>query len=138
MHLPSVLIADDEIMLREIAAEALSDAGFIVFQAAHGREALSLLKRNPAISLLISDVRMPEMDGWQLAHAAHRFRPELKILLMTGFAETVEPGTIHFPKFEILKKPFNLQALCQRARQVTGHAGLGLPGSQLGDPYTLM
>lgn len=123
LHPASVLIADDEIMLREIAAEALRDEGFLVFQAAHGREALSLLKRNPGIALLISDVRMPEMDGWALADAALEFRPDLKILLMTGYDQTLEPGTIHFPRFEVLKKPFNLQALCDRARQITGQDG---------------
>lgn len=135
MHLASVLIADDEIMLREIAAEALSDAGFLVFQAAHGREALTLLKGNPAIALLISDVRMPEMDGWALADAALKFRPDLKVLLITGYDETLEPGTIHFPRFEILKKPFNLQALCERARRITGHASPAPQALRRHDPH---
>ncbi|MGH6828088.1 MAG: response regulator, partial [Rhizomicrobium sp.] len=59
-----VLIAEDEVMLRAIAVEMLEDAGFEVFQAADGEEALALLKLNPGIALLISDIKMPRMDGY--------------------------------------------------------------------------
>lgn len=104
-------------MLRELAADALTEAGFLVFQAACGREALALLKRNPAIELLISDIHMPEMDGWTLVGAASKFRPDLKVLLMTGYAQPPHP---EMAGCEILRKPFNLQTLCARARQVTG------------------
>lgn len=121
-----ILIADDELMLRAVAAEALEDAGFTVFQAADGREALSLLKRNPDIQLLISDVRMPEMDGWTLAETALKFRTELKVLLITGYDQSPQPGTHSFRTFPVLRKPFNLQTLCERARQVTAPAGHGL------------
>lgn len=125
-----ILIADDELMLRAMAADALEDAGFTVFQAADGREALTLLKRNSDIQLLISDVRMPEMDGWALAEAASKFRPELKMVLITGYAEVPQAGT----KLEILRKPFNLQALCERARQITGRPGASLAAAMTADP----
>jgi CheY-like chemotaxis protein len=122
-----ILIADDELMLRAMAAEALEDAGFTVFQAADGREALTLLKRNPAIQLLITDVRMPEMDGWTLAETALKFRADLKVLLITGYDQSPEPGTHSFRTFPILRKPFNLQTLCDRAREIGGEPSHAVP-----------
>jgi response regulator RpfG family c-di-GMP phosphodiesterase len=61
-----ILIAEDEAMFRDAAVEALKAGGFEVFQAGDGEEALALLKEHPHISLLISDVRMPYMDGYAL------------------------------------------------------------------------
>ena len=68
-----ILVAEDEIMLRIIAVEMLEDAGFTVFQAADGEEALAMLKANPDIDLLVSDVKMPRMDGYALVQAGRDF-----------------------------------------------------------------
>ena len=82
-----ILLAEDEAMLRVIAVEMLEDAGFTVFQAADGEEALTLLKQNPGIALLVSDIKMPRMDGYSLAQEGLSVRPDLKVLLMTGYAQ---------------------------------------------------
>ena len=88
----TLLLAEDEAMLRVIAVEMLEDAGFEVFEAADGVEALELLKAHPEISLLVSDIKMPRMDGYALAEAGLALRPELKILLMTGYAQEPPPA----------------------------------------------
>ena len=96
-----ILVAEDEAMLRTIAVEMLEDAGFAVFQAGDGEEALALLKTNPGIEVLVSDIKMPRMDGYALAEAGLALRPELKILLMTGYAQELparaaaRPGNPH-------------------------------------------
>ena len=72
-----VLVAEDEAMLRAIAVEMLEDAGYSVFQAGDGEEALALLRNNPGIQVLISDIKMPRMDGYALAEAGLQLRPEL-------------------------------------------------------------
>jgi DNA-binding NtrC family response regulator len=108
-----VLIAEDEAMLRVIAVEMLEDAGFTVFQAADGEEALKILKANPSIQVLVSDIKMPRMDGYALAVAGITLRPELKILLMTGYAQDAPPALLKAREIKTLHKPFNLERLSE-------------------------
>lgn len=117
-----ILVAEDEAMLRIIAVEMLEDAGFTVFQAADGEEALALLKANPEISLLVSDIKMPRMDGYALVRAGREFRPELKVLMMTGYAEDPPRDVPAFKGVTTLHKPFTLDKLCQLAGEMIGKA----------------
>ena len=111
-----ILIAEDEAMLRVIAVEMLEDAGFTVFEAADGEEALALLKANPGIALLLSDVKMPRMDGYALVEAGLALRPDLKVVLMTGYAQEPPPA---LPRaIPTLHKPFNLDRLCELAGEM--------------------
>jgi DNA-binding NtrC family response regulator len=119
MTMRQILIAEDEMMLRAIAVEMLEDAGFQVFQAADGEEALTLLKQNPGIALLVSDVKMPRMDGYALVQAGLEFKPNLKILMMTGYAQEPPPELIRQRQIETLRKPFNLDRLCELADAMT-------------------
>jgi DNA-binding NtrC family response regulator len=114
-----ILVAEDEAMLRLITVEVLQDAGFEVFEAADGAEALDLLKANPAIALLVSDVKMPRMDGYALVEAGLAFRPELKVLLMTGYSQAPPPAIQNIRNLQILRKPFNLERLCTLAAEMT-------------------
>lgn len=113
-----ILIAEDEAMLRVIAVELLQDAGFEVFEAADGVEALELLQANPRIALLVSDVKMPRMDGYALVEAGLALRPDLKVLLMTGYAQN-PPPQLKARDIPILRKPFNLERLCALAVEMT-------------------
>jgi CheY-like chemotaxis protein len=120
MTRPPILLAEDEAMLRVIAVEMLEDAGFQVFEAGDGVEALELLKANPQIGLLVSDIKMPRMDGYALVEAGIAFKPELKVLLMTGYAQEPPPGVMKAREIQILHKPFNLEKLCALAAQMVG------------------
>jgi CheY-like chemotaxis protein len=115
---PPILLAEDEAMLRVIAVEMLEDAGFQVFEAGDGVEALELLKANPQIVLLVSDVKMPRMDGYALVEAGIAFNPELKVLLMTGYAQEPPMGVLKAREIQILHKPFNLEKLCALAAEM--------------------
>ena len=108
-----VLVAEDEVMLRMIAVEMLEDAGFTVFQAGDGQEALAVLKEHPGIQVLVSDIKMPRMDGYALAEAGIALRPELKILLMTGYAQETPPALLKAREIKTLHKPFNLERLTE-------------------------
>jgi CheY-like chemotaxis protein len=114
-----ILVAEDEAMLRLITVEVLQDAGFEVFEAADGAEALDLLKAHPGIELLVSDIKMPRMDGYALVEAGLAFRPELKVLLMTGYSQEPPPSIQKIPDLQILRKPFNLERLCALAAEMT-------------------
>jgi CheY-like chemotaxis protein len=117
---PVLLLAEDEAMLRLLATEMLEEAGFHVFEAADGAEGLELLKSHPEISLLVSDIKMPRMDGYALAEAGLALKPDLKILLMTGYAQAPPPELLRQAEIQILHKPFNLERLCALAAEMTG------------------
>jgi CheY-like chemotaxis protein len=88
-----------------------------VFEAGDGLEALELLKANPEIALLVSDIRMPRMDGYAPVEAGLQFKPALKVLLMTGYAQKPPPHIVK--AVQILHKPFNLERLCAVAAEMT-------------------
>jgi two-component system cell cycle sensor histidine kinase/response regulator CckA len=110
-----ILFVEDEAMLRAIAVEMLESDGFAVFDAGDGIEALEVLKANPQIGLLVSDVKMPRMDGYALVEAALAFKPDLKVLMMTGYAEMTPPKALKARQIQVLHKPFNLEILCSLA-----------------------
>lgn len=82
----TVLVVDDELALRNLAKEILSQHGYNVICAKNGREAMDMLSRNK-VALVVSDVIMPLMDGYQLAAAVQEKYPEIKILLTSGFTD---------------------------------------------------
>jgi DNA-binding response OmpR family regulator len=108
-----ILIAEDEEALRAMCARGLTMSGHDVMTACDGSEALDLLKRESGrFDLLLTDIRMPIMDGIALALAAARDFPELVILLMTGYADQRErahglDALIH----DVISKPFTLAVL---------------------------
>ena len=116
---PALVVAEDEAMLRLLAVEMLQDAGFEVFEAADGLEGLEQLKAHPEVSLLVSDIKMPRMDGYALAAAGLALKPELKVLLMTGYAQEPPPALLKQAVVRILHKPFNLEQLCALAAELT-------------------
>jgi two-component system, cell cycle response regulator CpdR len=105
-----ILLAEDEEALRAFIARALAQDGHDVVAAADGGEALDVLTREQGkFDLLLTDIRMPVMDGIALALAAARDYPELTILLMTGYADQRErahglDALIH----DVIAKPFSL------------------------------
>ena len=105
-----ILIAEDEEALRGFIARALMQDGHAVTTANDGAQALDMLTREQgAFELLLTDIRMPVMDGIALALAAARNHPRLAILLMTGFADQRErahglDALIH----DVITKPFSL------------------------------
>ena len=107
-----ILLAEDEVMLRVAAEETMAEAGFQVLPAADGEEALALLKAHRDITMLVSDVRMPRMNGVELIKAALKLNPALKVVIMTGFAGDI-PDDLLQQAIKVLRKPFNLDRLCE-------------------------
>jgi DNA-binding NtrC family response regulator len=108
-----VLIAEDEALLRNLMAEMLTERGLRVVQAANGVEASQLLKDNRGISLLLSDIRMPHMDGYALVDDAVTRDPELKVLMMTGNAgDRPPPAVLKAREIATLIKPFDMNRMC--------------------------
>lgn len=116
----AVLLVEDEILLREIAAETMRDSGAVVYEAAEGMSALEILQRHDDIGLLLSDIKMPRMGGFELAKACLKLRPSVKILLMTGYTNEAVPPEIAQAKVPILRKPFDVDQLPELASKMTG------------------
>jgi len=103
-----ILITEDEDSLRSFVARALRLDGHETCEAADGAEGLALLDEGP-FDLLLSDIRMPIMDGIELAHQASARFPDLRILLMTGYAEQRERADDLMTKvIDVVDKPFAL------------------------------
>src|ERR1700720_2424436 len=85
----TVLVVEDEPVVRGVILEILHDQGYRTLEAADGPSGLRILRKDKRIDLLITDVGLPGMNGRQLADQARETRPDLKILFITGYAESV-------------------------------------------------
>ncbi|HXM13659.1 MAG TPA: PAS domain S-box protein [Candidatus Eremiobacteraceae bacterium] len=118
----TVLLAEDEADVRELAREFLVAAGYTVIEARNGQEALKLAaERAEEIDLLVSDLVMPGMTGQQLAALLQQQDPALRVIFMSGYsehaaAEAAQAGS----SVRILTKPFNRMALLRTIREVLG------------------
>jgi PAS domain S-box-containing protein len=113
----TVLVVEDEPVVRGVILEILHDQGYRTLEAADGPSGLRILRKDKRIDLLITDVGLPGMNGRQLADQARETRPELKILFITGYAESVAiaDGFLQ-PGMEMITKPFDLDVLSRRIR----------------------
>jgi PAS domain S-box-containing protein len=113
----TVLVVEDEPVVRGVILEMLGDQGYRTIEAADGPSGLRLLRMNEQIDLLVTDIGLPGMNGRQLADLARETRPDLKILFITGYAESVAiaDGFLQ-PGMEMITKPFDLDHLSRRIR----------------------
>jgi two-component system cell cycle sensor histidine kinase/response regulator CckA len=113
-----VLLVEDEDPVRSCAARALRLRGYTVVEAASGEEALEILKdAGLHVDLLLSDVIMPGLDGPAWVREAHRSRPGVKVIFMSGYAEDAfVGGESGIPHSSFLPKPFTLNELTQRVK----------------------
>ncbi len=114
----TILIVEDEAMVRAVAERALARKGYTVLTAANGEDALALLaERETPVDLLISDVVMPTMDGPTLVGHARERWPDLRIIFMSGYAEEQLRRSIDIPGVAFLPKPFSVQDLDEVVRR---------------------
>ncbi len=108
----SILIADDDAMVREVTVWMLTDAGHRVREAADGAAALDILAAGEPIDLVIADINMPRMTGIALAQQAGARWPSLPVLLVSGRPQP--PGTQAY-----ITKPFRWETLAQAIARLT-------------------
>lgn len=117
----TVLLVEDEAMVRALVHDVLSTYGYTVLAAANGREALQVVEQlAPHLDLLLTDVVMPGgMGGRQLAEALRQQRPELKVLYMSGYTDdaVVRHGIIEADT-AFIQKPFTPLSLARKVREV--------------------
>jgi signal transduction histidine kinase/CheY-like chemotaxis protein len=120
----TVLIAEDEEAVRELATEFLSSAGYTVLAARDGKEALAIAEQSDEpISLLVTDVVMPNMRGPELAKQLKRLRPNLKLVYMSGYLEYNRDSEEFLEDAFFLQKPFSRDDLVSKvAEALTDYA----------------
>jgi PAS domain S-box-containing protein len=113
----TVLVVEDEPVVRGVILEMLGEQGYRTLEAVDGPAGLRLLRSDARIDLMVTDVGLPGMNGRQLADQAREMRPGLKVLFITGYAESVviADGFLQ-PGMEMITKPFDLGNLSRRVR----------------------
>lgn len=116
----TVLIVDDEPLVRMLVVDTLEDLGYHAVEASDGATALRVLQSNARIDLLITDVGLPNgMNGRQVADAARELRPDLKVMFITGYAENAVLNHGHLAHgMHVITKPFEVAELGRRIRAI--------------------
>lgn len=113
-----ILVAEDNADLRQMAAVQLSSLGYRVLEAQNGEEALAILADQVEVDLLFSDIVMSgKLTGHGLAHQARKYRPGLKVLLTTGYAEKASTGGNEAREY-VLPKPYRKRELALKVRAI--------------------
>ncbi|WP_210318484.1 GAF domain-containing protein [Aureimonas endophytica] len=112
----TILVIDDEPLIRMLIVDVVQDLGYVAIEAGDGPEGMEVLRSAQHLDLLITDVGLPNgMNGRQVADAARELRPDLKVLFVTGYAETAVLGHGHLaPGMEVMTKPFQMEELGRR------------------------
>ena len=116
----TILVVEDDAGVRGHTLESLRDLGYRTLEAGNARAAMQALKDNSGIQLLFTDVVLPEgMNGQQLAKEARRLRPDLKVLMTTGYDRNAiqRDGKVD-PEIQLITKPFSFAALAAKVRSV--------------------
>ncbi|MGI8840042.1 MAG: response regulator, partial [Caulobacteraceae bacterium] len=113
----SVLVIEDEAVVRLLIVEVLHDLGYRALEAAEGPAGLDILRSGQRIDLLVTDIGLPGLNGRQVADQARAWRPDLKVLFITGYAENaaVAAGFLE-PGMAMITKPFALETLAAKIR----------------------
>jgi CheY-like chemotaxis protein len=114
----TVLVVEDEFLVRDMIAEELRDAGFTVLEAGDGEVAATILNSADPIDILFTDIRLPgKLDGWEVARVARRARAALPVIYATGY--TVD-RTAEVEGSVFLNKPYQPSQIVETIRKLLG------------------
>ena len=115
-----ILLAEDDAVMREYLARALTRAGYLVTSVDRGTTAVPHIETG-AFDLLLTDIVMPEMDGIELAQHCAKVAPHTQVMFITGFAAVSLRAEESVPQAKLLSKPFHLKDLVQEVDLMFSH-----------------
>ena len=128
---PNILLVDDDAHLRTAVGKVLKGGGYRVACAASGREALDML-REDAVTLVISDLRLPDIDGVALLKQALKLRPEIEVLMITGHGSVEQAvEAMKFGAYDFIQKPLDATTLLKTVAQALQKQRLASENEQL-------
>ena len=114
-----VLLVEDDPSVRQLVVEVLRELGYTAVEAKNAEEAITILRSDQGLDLMISDVGLPGLSGRQLAEIARAARPDLHILFMTGYAaDAVHRPVFLGPHMDLMLKPFSMDAIAVKIRSI--------------------
>jgi len=114
----TVLICEDEIAIRKLVHSILSRCGYQVIDSDTPEHAIELSRENGDIDLLLTDIVMPQLSGFDLAHRIQQIRPQVKVLYMSGYTDNqVSRSWVLEPDTPFVQKPFTAAVLSQKVRE---------------------
>lgn len=120
----TILLVEDEEMIRSLMMEVLERAGYRVLACSHPKEGIEVSREHGGkIDLLLTDVVMPGMNGREMANRIREILPEIRVVFMSGYTDhaLTADGPID-STFEYLQKPFTLKTLTQKMAEVLGNS----------------
>lgn len=109
-----VLVVDDEYLVLNVLTEILEESGYQTVIALGGREALKALDAPGVIDLVVTDVRMPDVTGLDVCHAARRRAPDMPVIYVTGFVpDSLQAVLASDSRTKVIQKPFEIATLIQ-------------------------
>ena len=114
----TLLVVDDDPMLRDVETQLLRLQGFKVLEAANAVKALRLAREAAAIHLLITDYSMPQVNGLELTHRFRAVHPRTPVLMVSGSLPLIHHKADGLDRFEILEKPFEFKELLHKVRRL--------------------
>jgi CheY-like chemotaxis protein len=123
----TILLVEDEPAVRRLVSQMLQLTGYTVLEASNGPEALGLMDHvGHPVDLLLTDIVMPSMNGGTLAQRLSRRHPKMRVLFTSGYMDDVVVQEVVDMGAQFLPKPFTLEGLTQKVRQVLDQPWHGL------------
>jgi CheY-like chemotaxis protein len=117
--MPSVLLAEDEFLIRAVLVDALTAVGIDCIEAATGQAALDVIAGEAALSAIIVDIGLPDMSGEKVIEAALRHRPDVPIVRCSGSST---PLAGRNPRIHVFPKPYSVDDLSRLVARLVGKA----------------
>lgn len=112
----TILVVEDEALVRMMTADLLDELGYAVIAVDDAKSAIATLQARDDVDLLLTDIGLPDIDGWTLAESARRLRPSLPVLFATGYGE--DPKRQMAPGTAIIIKPFDTLSLTKALQEL--------------------
>ena len=113
-----VLVIDDDADIRRLLCDILTSAGHLVADASNGAEGIEIFKKE-VFDLVLTDLEMPEMSGWEVSRSIKNHNPDITIALITGWGETIDSAQLRESGIStIVNKPFRMDQIINLAREV--------------------